>query len=71
MRGHEKKVCGEPFRENRPTLFFLSCARILSTRAAEMATQPPLPVGYVVVIKKDNEDGGSMPVTEAEIIFGR
>jgi hypothetical protein len=36
-----------------------------------MATQPPLPVGYVVVIKKDNEDGGSMPVTEAEIIFGR
>jgi hypothetical protein len=36
-----------------------------------MASQPPLPVGYVVVIKKDNEDGGSMPVTEAEIIFGR
>jgi hypothetical protein len=70
MRGREESVWdGRLAKIDRH--FFLSCARILSTRAAEMATQPPLPVGYVVVIKKDNEDGGSMPVTEAEIIFGR
>jgi hypothetical protein len=69
MRGREESVPGS--RLAKIGHFFLSCARILSTRAAEMATQPPLPVGYVVVIKKDNEDGGSMPVTEAEIIFGR
>jgi hypothetical protein len=36
-----------------------------------MASPVSAPVGYVVVIKKDNEEGGRLPMTEAELIFGR
>ncbi len=29
------------------------------------------PIGYIVVIKKDGEDGPSMPFTESTLAFGR
>ena len=73
MRSAELRCVSAKGRSELSSKFFSgrACSHFFLFLARASMASADNPIGYVVVLKKDNQDGGSMPMTVPELVIGR